>query len=106
MSLESITKVPWNANMDIKLIYNITCLADYLCAYATKCERMSKQALRTMVTCARNFDDAAIQFSRRSKIGLKGLKRHPPTTGMVFGDTWMDFMRVKQRKSAGVFIVA
>ena len=26
----------WNANMDIKLIYNIECLADYLCAYATK----------------------------------------------------------------------
>jgi ATP-dependent DNA helicase PIF1 len=49
----------WNANMDIKLIYSIECLAEYLCAYATKCEKMSKQALRTMVTCARNFDDAA-----------------------------------------------
>ena len=49
----------WNANMDIKLIYNIECLADYLCAYATKCEKLSKQALRTMSTCARKFDDAS-----------------------------------------------
>jgi len=49
----------WNANMDIKLIYNIECLADYLCAYATKCEKLSKQALRTMSACARQFDDAS-----------------------------------------------
>ena len=47
----------WNANMDIKLIYNIECLADYLCAYATKCEKLSKQALRVMSACTRNFDD-------------------------------------------------
>ena len=47
----------WNANMDIKLIYNIECLADYLCAYATKCEKLSKQALRMMSACTRNFDD-------------------------------------------------
>ena len=48
----------WNANMDIKLIYNIECLADYLCAYATKCEKLSKQALRVMSACTKNFDDA------------------------------------------------
>jgi hypothetical protein len=47
----------WSANMDIKLIYSIECLADYLCAYATKCEKLSKQALRTMSTCTRHFDD-------------------------------------------------
>jgi len=47
----------WNANMDIKLIYNIECLADYLCSYATKCEKLSKQALRVMSACTRNFDD-------------------------------------------------
>lgn len=47
----------WNANMDIKLIYNVDCLAEYLCSYATKCEKLSKQAIRVMSACSNHFDD-------------------------------------------------
>jgi hypothetical protein len=42
----------WNANTDLKLIYNIDCLCQYLCAYACKPESTSKAVLTTLKRCA------------------------------------------------------
>jgi Cdc6-like AAA superfamily ATPase len=42
----------WNANTDLKLIYNIDCLCQYLCAYACKPEGTSKAVLTTLKRCA------------------------------------------------------
>jgi ATP-dependent DNA helicase PIF1 len=38
----------WNANMDVKIIYNLHCLAEYLCGYATKSESTSPSVARTL----------------------------------------------------------
>jgi hypothetical protein len=38
----------WNANMDVKIIYNLRCLAEYLCGYATKPESTSPSVARTL----------------------------------------------------------
>jgi hypothetical protein len=38
----------WNANMDVKIIYNLHCLAEYLCGYATKPESTSPSVARTL----------------------------------------------------------
>lgn len=42
----------WNANTDLKLIYNIECLCQYLCAYACKPEGTSRAVLSTLRNCA------------------------------------------------------
>lgn len=42
----------WNANSDLKLIYNIDCLCQYLCAYACKPEGTSRAVLSTLKRCA------------------------------------------------------
>ena len=38
----------WNANMDVKVIYNLYCLAEYLCGYATKSEVTCAAVARTL----------------------------------------------------------
>ncbi len=44
----------WNANMDVKLIYNMHCLAEYLCGYATKSEVTSPSVARTLSLAVTN----------------------------------------------------
>jgi hypothetical protein len=68
----------WNANMDIKLIYNIEFLTDDLFACATKCEKLLKQALRIMSACTKKIDDATgIQKNIRSMF----IRRHGVANG-------------------------
>lgn len=44
----------WNANMDVKVIYNLHCLAEYLCGYKNNSESTSAAVARTLVIAVTN----------------------------------------------------
>ena len=66
----------WNANMDVKVIYNLHCLAEYLCGYATKSESTSASVARTLAIAVTNPNVEGMVDPVKSAIRSAFIKGH------------------------------
>jgi hypothetical protein len=66
----------WNANLDVKVIYNMQCLADYLCGYATKSESTSASVARTLALAVTNPNVDGMVDPVKSAIRSAFIKGH------------------------------
>jgi hypothetical protein len=66
----------WNANMDVKVIYNLYCLAAYLCGYPTKSEVTSAAVARTLSLVVANSNLMNMPNPLKSAIRSAFIKGH------------------------------
>ena len=66
----------WNANLDVKVIYNMLCLHEYLCGYATKSESTSASVARTLALAVTNPNVDGMVDPVKSAIRSAFIKGH------------------------------